>query len=144
MSDKKVYLTKTSLTWIFILSFIFSLLVMTSMHNFNYGISIGWIQNDPKLVSSKAELNNQIKLPPKEDEETFLKQKFDKQEWISKEDSEIFKNNFSIKKILKREAISFTEIRLSSVTLVLRHYCNTVTMTLVWWCRNTKVTLHQI
>ena len=34
--------------------------------------------------------------------------------------------------------------RLSSVTLVLRHYCNTVTMTLVSWCRNTKVTLHQI
>ena len=129
MSDKKVYLTKTSLTWIFILSFIFSLLVMTSRHDFSYGIffntriqrdnittekrvpiNYNLIQNDPKLGLSKAELNHQFKLPPIEEEETFLKQKFDKQEWITKEDSAKFKNNLSIKKILKREAISFTEM----------------------------------
>ena len=60
------YLTKKSLIWIFILSFSFSLLVMTSMKSFSYG-----------------------------DQQ--------KQEWITKEDSEIFKNYFkNIQKVLKR------------------------------------------
>ena len=45
---------------------------------------------------------------------------------------------------LKKSISVYCVYRLSSVTLVLRHYCNTVTMTLVSWCRNTKVTLHQI
>ena len=66
MNLEKNYLTKKSLIWIFILSFSFSLLVMTSMKSFSYG-----------------------------DQQ--------KQEWITKKDSEIFKKNFkNIQKVLKR------------------------------------------
>ena len=122
MSVKKIYLTTNSLIWIFTLSFCFLLLVMTSMKDFSDIIYFNTSQNDPELMSSKAEPTHQlgpktkpITLPPivsKEDADTFLKEKFDqqKQEWITKEDSEIFKNNLSIQKILKRGAISFTGI----------------------------------
>ena len=131
-----MYLTSNSLIWIFTLSFIFSLLVMTSMKDFSDIIYFNTSQNDPELMSSKAEPTHQLgpktkpnTLPPivsKEDADTFLKEKFDqqKQEWITKEDSEIFKNNLSIQKILKRGAISFTRImgpsemsQLSTITL---------------------------
>ena len=46
----------------------------------------------------------------REDVETILKQKFDKkkQEWVTKEDSEIFKNHLSIQKVLKRGVVSFS------------------------------------